>query len=173
MPRSLRLAVIASALLGCSTTPRSASLSSDSLACPRSLPRFEAFPTTDTLRARPKWPRVIVERDSSPSDLALAVARGQHPNYAGVLHVVEWGCGSPCQMQQVVDLRSGDLSSAINTAGGAQYRLNSRLLIANPLDATGCYDPRSATDWPAYYVWTGDSLRLIWAADTSLFKGRQ
>jgi hypothetical protein len=44
---------------------------------------------------------------------------------------------------------------------GADFRLDSRLFITNPVDSAGCYRPDCAYCRPAYYVWDGAQLNSI------------
>lgn len=68
------------------------------------------------------------------------------PNFAGHYVIVTWGCGSPCMMAAIVDLRSGRVFPPPFHHGSdhsyfevpwdfprppLDYRLNSRLLVAN------------------------------------------
>ncbi len=56
------------------------------------------------------------------------------PNFAGHYTVTEWGCGTSCQTYAIVEVKTGaiihygDLKSVI----GAEYRLDSSLLVINP-----------------------------------------
>jgi hypothetical protein len=139
----------------------------DSIVCRRDLPRFDEYSAGVPLAQAPLWPHVTVGPDSVRADVALAGHAGGPPNFAAYLAVVEWGCGSPCQEQAVVNLRTGRVVSVVNTGAGASYHLGSRLLVANPPDVAGCYDPRSAATQPEFYVFNGDSLELIWTWDTT------
>jgi hypothetical protein len=130
--------------------------------CATDLPRFEAYPATDALTGAAVWPSVTVGPDSLRSDVALSEAVSRGPNFAAHLAVVEWSCGSPCQQAAVIDLRTGHTAAAITTNLGTQYRLNSRLLVANPPRPDGCYDTGCAyCTAPEYYVLEADSLRRI------------
>jgi hypothetical protein len=69
------------------------------------------------------------------------------PNFAGHYVIVRWGCGSPCMMAAIIDVRSGRVFPPPFHHGSGHsyfevpwnfpaeppldYRLNSRLLIAN------------------------------------------
>ena len=144
------------------THPATSASARPSRVCPTDLPRFEDYPATDTLTGAGVWPSVTVGPDSVPSDVALARAVGRGANFAGHLVVVQWGCGSPCQQAAVIDLRTGHTAAAITTNVGTEYRLSSRLLVANPPRADGCYDTGCAyCRPPQYYVLEADSLKSI------------
>ncbi len=56
------------------------------------------------------------------------------PNFAGHYTIVEIGCGTNCLNIWIIDTSRGTiLEGPYNTAWGAKYNLNSRLLILNPL----------------------------------------
>lgn len=64
----------------------------------------------------------------------LREAAKKGPNFAGHYTIVRIGCGTNCQNIWIIDSRSGKiLEGPYNTSWGAEYNLNSRLLILNPL----------------------------------------
>jgi hypothetical protein len=75
----------------------------------------------------------------------------QGPNFAGRYTVIEWGCGSSCQMHAIVDAGSGAIVGYnLPSAFGLEYRKDSRLLIANPPAAivpAGSLPPGVSTDY--------------------------
>ena len=105
------------------------------------------------------------------------------PNFAGHYVIVTWGCGSPCMMAAIVDLKSGrvfpppfhhgpghsyfQVPWAFPAQPALAYRLNSRLLIANicEKDTTAQVDRRTGYKGqqcgPHYFEMTNDGLRLI------------
>lgn len=55
------------------------------------------------------------------------------PNFAGHYTVVEWGCGTSCQMHAIVDVKTGSIIEfGLGSVLGLEYKLDSRLLILNP-----------------------------------------
>ena len=134
---------------------------SDSLLyCPK-IPQFEAFAVDTVFRGIPA--PVDFSSDPDAREYRTVLSRGAKlgPNFAGHLTVVERGCGSPCQVQTLIDARTGRLVGAVSTSLGAIYRLSSRLLIANPSDSSGCYDVGCAYCRPTYYLWSGNRLDRI------------
>jgi len=134
--------------------------------CPQHLPRFQDYRADSIYHGTPHWPTISLGPDSENMDhtmeRAIADAKGGLPTFAGYLAVVQSGCGSPCQMQQLVDVRSGKVVASFNTSLGEALRLDSRLLIANPMDSTQCFDTAAAYGRPVYYVWNGAGLDSIW-----------
>src|SRR4029077_6046354 len=131
-------AVTTTAPASSAATPR------PSVICPQHLPRFEAYPADSIYHGHPAWPNVSLGPDSEAlgnrSLLALAEAKDSGPDFAGYLKVVESGCGSPCQVQQLVDVRLGKVVGSVTTNLGTAHRVDSRLLVANPMDSAQCYD---------------------------------
>jgi hypothetical protein len=76
----------------------------------------------------------------------------ENSNFAGHYVWISWGCGTACQQNVIVDTRSGKVYTAPETSVGAAFRRDSRLLIANPPDASGYY-PDCASCTPQIYVW--------------------
>lgn len=53
------------------------------------------------------------------------------PNLAGKYAVVMNGCGSPCQLNWIINVQTGKVLGNINTSRGLLYKKNSELLIAD------------------------------------------
>jgi len=121
------------------------------------LPRFEDYATTDTFRGSVAPVRIETARYGRMFRTRLRAGARGGPNFAGAFTVVQWGCGSSCLIVSIVDARRGLLSEqTLRTTNGVQYRGNSRLIIADPVNAG---DPPlsecAACGTPAAYVWTG------------------
>ena len=54
------------------------------------------------------------------------------PNFAGHYIIISWSCGSPCQMNAIIDTRSGKTIQFINSGIGLEFQLDSYLIIINP-----------------------------------------
>ena len=94
------------------------------------------------------------------------------PNFAGRYVIVQWGCGSPCLMVAIVDLRTGrvfpppfhrgtghsyfQLPNAFPMDPPLEYRLDSRLIIANI-----CESHEAQKCGAHYFVMRDDGLKLI------------
>ena len=135
-----------------------------SLVCPSEVPRFADYPA-EVFDGPPRWPVVHLGADSLDmgrrSDYSLAYSMDHRPDFAGHLRVVESGCGSPCQVQTLVDVRTGEVVGSTVTSLGASYRLESRLFVANPPDSTGCYEAGIAYGKPSYWAWNGTALDSV------------
>lgn len=164
----------------------------------RHVPRFEDYPADPIYTARPAEPilrrreerrfRTVIGRGVNEG---LGVEDGitwkelahPGPNFAGHYAIVKWGCGSPCVMAAFVNLTDGRvLPPPFHHGPGhsyfqvpwafpkapLQYRLNSRLLIANICEA----DKVSRVDGQAsysalrcgthYFVMGESGLKLIY-----------
>ncbi len=106
------------------------------------------------------------------------------PNFAGHYAIVRWGCGSPCDMIAIVDLKNGRVFPPPFHGAGRNYfnfpslcpdsvvcplrdvlayRLDSRLLVARGCEAstTGQREIHYQRCGPHYYVMTASGLRLV------------
>ena len=81
--------------------------------------------------------------------------------FAGYYAFASWGCGAPCQMCSVIDLRTGNVYAGPYAAGGYEYHSNSRILIVNPPRENGFYDANGAMPYPEQYLWTGTSFKRL------------
>jgi len=67
----------------------------------------------------PKYKTVLTDGFAAPA------------NFAGHYVVIENGCGSPCQMNWVVDKSTGKIIGMIESAFGVEYKMDSALMVAN------------------------------------------
>ena len=160
-------------------------------------PRFEDYPVTGTFKGTPATPQIVTpEERRYRTVIRQGVTKGwgvedgitgremvgAGPNFAGHYIIVTWGCGSPCLMAAIVDLKTGRVfpppfhpkpghtyfqvpwefpSKALD------YRLNSRLLIANICESTtesrsgGHISYQNHKCGAHYFVMGEDGLRLI------------
>lgn len=56
----------------------------------------------------------------------------KQPNFAGHYIIISWSCGSPCQMNAIIDAKSGKTIQFVNSANGLDFQVDSYLLIINP-----------------------------------------
>lgn len=90
---------------------------------PGPVPQFDDYPVAEEFRGVP----APVQMRSAPygSTFKTRLREGTRggPNFAGNFTVVIWGCGAPCQMVAIVDLRNGRLSrQLLRTSNGVEYR---------------------------------------------------
>lgn len=131
----------------------------------QSMPRFEAHPVTDTFTGTPAAVDLSSAEGARRFRTVLVDGAAQGPNFAGHYTFVQWGCGSPCQSFAIVDARTGRVTFGNGSLSvGAEYRLDSRLLIADPPErwlqaygaaATDAIGGNAAT---TYYRWDGTRL---------------
>ncbi len=55
----------------------------------------------------------------------------QKSHFANHYFIIEWGCGSPCQMYAVFNQIDGKFIGSFNTSNGCEYKKDSRLIIIN------------------------------------------
>lgn len=101
------------------------------------LPAFADFPVAGVGReavaghAEPRATRAsLPERGRDALDAAPRV-----PDFAGHYRIVSWGCGSPCHVHAAVNVETGAIVAVLNSALDLAYRLDSRLILANPPEA--------------------------------------
>ena len=127
------------------------------------MPRFQDFPATDVFRGSPAAPLLGSARYGGTFRTRLRDGARKGPNFAGAFTIVMWGCGSPCQYLAVIDARTGALSKqTLQTATGATYRVDSRLLIVDPRQPD--YPPPgecAACGTEAAYVWNGTRFEPV------------
>jgi len=136
--------------------------------CPKNTPFFGDYPVDSIYRGPPGPVDTVAAlqvglwgaSEGTARQVDATLAGG--PNFAGRYTIVDTHCGSPCEKQTIVDTKTGHLLRTFETALGADFRLASRLIVANPVDSSGCYDPNCAYCRPIYFVWTGTSLDSIW-----------
>ena len=127
------------------------------------LPRFEDYPSTAMFSGRPAPVVLASARYGRTFRTRLREVAQSGPNFAGAFTVVTWGCGSSCQVNVVIDARTGSLSQQmLRTTNGLEYRRESRLLIADPVHAGDSpLDKCAACGTPAAYEWTGDHFEPV------------
>lgn len=59
--------------------------------------------------------------------------------FAGHYTLATWGCGSPCQMNVLIDRRTGKIYDAPDSSVGSEYKKDSRMLIINPPEEENYY----------------------------------
>ncbi|MCD6019493.1 MAG: hypothetical protein K0S53_2614 [Bacteroidetes bacterium] len=82
-------------------------------------------------------------------------------NFAGHFCFVSWGCGSPCKLSAVVDLKTGKVYNGLPSGIGYSFKKDSRLMIVNPPDSTTWYDITVPYTIPEEYEWTGKEFKRI------------
>jgi hypothetical protein len=81
-------------------------------------------------------------------------------DFAGHYAFARMGCGTSCQVSTIIDLKTGNVYAGPEATGGYDYKLDSRILIVNPPDSNGLYQPCSYCT-PELYLWTGNSFKRL------------
>lgn len=94
--------------------------------------QFSAYPLANNIVLKPSM-LVSFKKHPQLSRYQTALLNGlkDGPNFALNYTVVEVGCGTACQLIVVVDSK-GEITHTDQACVGADYRLDSRLLIINP-----------------------------------------
>jgi len=56
----------------------------------------------------------------------------KQPNFAGQYIIISWSCGSPCQMNAIIDSKTGKTIQFVNSGIGLCFHVDSYLMIVNP-----------------------------------------
>ena len=134
-------------------------------------PRFEAYPVSRIYEGKPLPVNVLSHPQARKLQTRLVEGAKKGPNFAGHYTVVMWGCGTECQQIAVVEARTGIVAFAeFMTRLGAQFRIDSNLLIANPPDAVeqalraGGASRRYRT---VYYLWKAPRFVELYSVEHS------
>ena len=82
-------------------------------------------------------------------------------NFGGQFIIVEWGCGTECQMGAMIDASTGKIYEIPSSAYGKAYKKGSLLFIVNPPSKNPSENVRPHYGYPAYYFWDGDEFKLL------------
>ena len=93
-------------------------------------------------------------------------------NFAGRYIVVDWGCGSNCQVYALIDAVTGRVFDGSGAERGADFRLDSSLFIADPAQRPGdvAYSDDPVSSLPVRYLEWRDGkfmLRYVEACSVS------
>jgi len=72
--------------------------------------------------------------------------------FAGHYTFATWGCGSPCQMNVLIDRRTGKIYDAPNSSVGSEFKKDSRMLIINPPEETNYFYNNCPYCKPEIYI---------------------
>jgi hypothetical protein len=124
-------------------------------------PDFSRYPNKDEFHGKPAAPNLKSAKGARRFRTVLRKGAREGPNFAGHYTVVSWGCGIVCQSHAIVDARSGRVTMVpFGTVYELEYRLHSRLLVADPSEEclpSGTIGPKTA-EW---YEWNGTVLRKV------------
>lgn len=79
-------------------------------------------------------------------------------NFAGSFCFVSWGCGSPCKLSAVVDMKTGIVYNGLPSAIGYKFKKESEIIIVNPSYQRNYYSKHSTSPPPSEYIWTGEKF---------------
>ena len=142
----------------------------------RRAPRFDDFPTSRIYKGVP----APVDLSSNPTARSyrtrLRQGARKGPDFAGHYTVVSWGCGSNCESIAIVDALSGRVYDGIGDERGADFKINSDLMISDPAYPPGgtAYGDNPTDKLPVrYYLWNDDKFKLIYEEACSVIENHQ
>jgi hypothetical protein len=89
----------------------------------------------------------------------IKTAYTQGINFGGHYIFAEWGCGSPCKMSVLIDVKTGKVYDGASSSYGYDYRANSRMLIVNPPGSDNFYLSCAGCE-PLVYIWDEKSKKF-------------
>ncbi len=136
-------------------------------------PRFSDYRVDEQLKRKPV--RVDLKSDPQAKTYRTRLREGAEggPNFSGHYTVVIWGCGSNCQNFAIINARTGKVYFYPGmTSYGMLYRIDSNLIITDPISAQDTSDFQSnIPDWrmTRYLVWDGIKLTQVDSTKSVLF----
>jgi hypothetical protein len=127
------------------------------------LPQFGTYPVTEIFKGKPAAPDFKTDPDAKRFVTLIQDGAKKGPNFAGHYTLISWGCGTMCQSFIIIDSVNGKIyPSPFTTETGVCYRLDSSLLILNPITPDVVEDGK-VPEWltTGYYNWSGGKLVLI------------
>jgi ankyrin repeat protein len=131
-------------------------------------PQFEDFPLARIYKGAPA--RVDLSSNPITREYRTRIREGTRKgtNFAGHFTVVSWGCGSNCETIAIVDALTGRVYDGIGDERGADYKINSSLIIADPGRPADVNGDDPTTKLPVrYYVWQENHFTLIYEQSCS------
>lgn len=81
-------------------------------------------------------------------------------NFGGRYSFVSIECGEGCFSSTIVDMKTGKVYDGPHASGGYLFKSSSRLLIVNPPQPDGFYEPCELCE-PILYVWSGKEFKKL------------
>ncbi len=142
----------------------------------RRAPGFADFPISRIYKGVP----APVNLSSNPTARSFRTRLRQEarkgPNFAGHYTVASWGCGSNCESITIVDALTGRVYDGIGDDRGADFKINSNLMIADPAYPPEglAYEDNTSDKLPVrYYVWNDHKFKLIYEETCSVIGNHQ
>ena len=138
-------------------------------------PQFEDFPVHQVFRGKPAPVNLRSNPQAPMYRTRLKKAASGRPDFAGHYTVAEWGCGSNCQAHYFIDAKNGRVIDGVTTDRSVEYRLDSRLFIADPSGEEGVAyeDDPTAFIGVSYYVMRNGRLSEIYERACTVKDNRQ
>lgn len=124
--------------------------------------KFEDY-QVDVYKGKLAPPDFSTDPDAKRFITRITKACEEGINFAGHYTLVIWGCGSPCQSGVVVDRKTGRIYGGYGTALGAEFRIDSRMIIRNieALDKTTNLVKHCAYCVVNHEIWTGETFKEV------------
>jgi hypothetical protein len=94
-------------------------------------PQFEDF-KVKVYKGRPKHVLLKSHPEGHKFRTVLRQGAKDGPNFAGHYTIIQHGCGTMCQVNWIVDAKTGKICDRFSSSFGIQYQVDSALIILNP-----------------------------------------
>lgn len=131
-------------------------------------PKFSDYPVRQKFTGKPARVDLASAKGAKYYRTRLREAAREGANFAGHYAIGVWGCGSPCLMAGMVDLKSGKVTwvpSPEMMVFDVAFNVNSKLLIINSHDVLNKKSPNGPPNWiggvwpsEIYLRWNGRSF---------------
>lgn len=126
------------------------------------LPRYADYPVKEHFTGKPAPPDMKSDPDAKQFASRLKEGAAKGPNFAGHFTVISWGCGTECEFFMIVDAKNGSIySPSFGSQYGLCYRMDSSLLIVDPITDFVESGRVPSGQKTKYYTWDGKELNLV------------
>jgi hypothetical protein len=132
--------------------------------------KFSSFLVGHNKKLKLKSINYSINSDLKRFKATLEYNIGSPPNYAGTYLITANGCGTMCQVNHVINVKTGEVIDSISSSFGICFSSTSRLLIVNPYISE--HYPEEIPEWTyvRYYLLKDGKLLFI-DKDKKSFKG--
>jgi hypothetical protein len=127
---------------------------------------FDEYPTKEIFKGKPARVDLRSDSDAPRFRTRLTQDAAKGPSFAGSFTVVTWHCGTNCQTMALVSVKNGRVYFPLSfpTSEGVCFRVNSNLLITDPIDRALVERYRGTIpDWlrTRFFTWNGAKMTEI------------
>ena len=124
---------------------------------------YDIYPKFDEYTGTPAKPDLASNPLGYTYRTRISDAAEKGPNFSGHFTIAQWGCGTECQSSAIIDTKTGKIYNGLTSEHGIEYRLDSTLVVVNPLNWYDLNGLNGLPDWltTRFYEWTGEKFRFL------------